>query len=263
MTPDPVEKLGNVIAAMAKERGQSKKGYTLSKATLDKKVDPTLTCIGGACDVYRSAGFEFPNLPGFIKADKSAVGGDYVTEYNPTFAENYDKAGFDKVELARKEDISQMSKYLRKGDMVQYWKEGKPYHTNIATEVNPDGTYGVFNNYSLSVGEEPLYNLDPTKSDDEKVVIYRPKSETAMKALEKGKDIVSKYEVSDKKNKFLANWQTRNLVPDMSSGNMLIKNKAGETIDTGVGIKDWQGLNAIEKNTLISKAVNNLFSSNQ
>lgn len=253
------DRLGNVISAIAKERGNKKEGYSLSKATLDKKVDPTLTCIGGACDIYRAAGFEFPNLPGFVKADKPAAGGDFLTEYNPTFAANYDKAGFEKIEITDKEQLKNMAKMLKKGDMVQYWDNEKPYHTNVVTDINDDGSYNVFNNYALSSGDEPLYKIFPTDSKNPKTVIYRAKDEFAAKALDKGKDIVNTYESKEKRAKFLGSWNERNVVPSMDSYTMLIKNKKGETIDTGVSIDDWQSKDAIEKNRIISGVVMNKY----
>lgn len=259
MTPDPPikpsDRLGNIISAIAKERGAKKEGYSLSKATLDKKVDPTLTCIGGACDVYRAAGFEFPELPGFIKADKPAVGGDFLTEYNPSFAASYDKAGFDKIEVTDKEQMKSMSKLLKKGDMVQYWDDQKPYHTNLVTDINDDGSYNVFNNYALSSGEESLYKIFPQDAKNAKTVIYRAKDETAAKALEKGSDVAKTYESKEKRSKFLGSWNERNIVPSMDSYTMVIKNKKGETLDTGIAIDEWQSKDSIEKNRIINSVV--------
>jgi hypothetical protein len=146
--------------------------YELSEAAVNSGIDPSLTCIGGACNAYKDLGIDFSGVGNEKQGVRESRTKGKVVEYNPTFDKNYEAAGFEKlkgrpIEFNELTDIIQKGN-LNPGDFIQYYNEkGIPDHTNIVLGSNPNGTLKVYNSYKhgkVKKGEsqEPyIYTLNP------------------------------------------------------------------------------------------------------
>jgi hypothetical protein len=175
--------------------------YQLSEGAIKAGNKPELTCIGGACELYKNLGIDFSGLGSESEGVRQSRTGGMVVEYNPTFAKNYAKAGFDllKGRSMNKNEVSELVKnqYLQPGDLIQYVNEkGVPDHTNVVYKINPDGTYQVYNAFKHSTvnykgsKEDYVYNLNPNASN-KKINIYRISEEKANELAEKDKSTLA------------------------------------------------------------------------
>lgn len=178
--------------------------YQLSEGATKSGIDPSLTCIGGACELYKNLGVDFSGVGDEKSGVRQSRTGGMVVEYNPTFAKNYAKAGFDllKGRSMNSDEVSELVKnqYLQPGDMIQYVNEkGIPEHTNVVYKINPDGTYQVYNAFKHSTvntrgsKEDYVYNLNPDDSSfkTKKFNVYRVSEEKANELAEKDKSTLA------------------------------------------------------------------------
>jgi hypothetical protein len=192
--------IGNAIRYQMYQNTKSDSAYNLSEYAKNLKIDPTLTCIGGACDMYKNLGLDFSQVGDEASGVReSGLGGGKVVEYNPTFAKNYSKAGFEKL-LGREmssEDLQNIinNGNLAPGDLIQYIDEkGVPVHTNVVYKVNKDGTYTVYNSYAHNSNKntgqnmEFIYNINPVQNSGKKVRhnVYRLSPDAAANLVQSG-----------------------------------------------------------------------------
>lgn len=166
------EKMGKAVARAIQNDILNDNPYQLSEGAIKSGNDPSLTCIGKACEVYKNFGVDFSLFGGDKEGVRESRTGGKVVEYNPTFEKNYQKAGFEKLKgrTVKTEEIKEMAvnNQLKPGMLIQYYNEkGIPEHTNIVTKVFPDGTYQVYNAFKHSTSKnrgtkEPyLYVVNP------------------------------------------------------------------------------------------------------
>jgi hypothetical protein len=191
------EKVANAVAWGIRNTIKGDSPYKLSKIAQAEGLAPNLTCIGGACNLYKNLGLDFSVFgkePGVRESDE----GGTTVEYNPTFAKNYAKAGF--IKLQDKEiDNDEFQKMLKaglikKGDIIQNVNEttGIPYHSNVvydASGPNEEPRYTVYNAYKHSDAvlngknsrnDYYLYNpLDVPEFKNRKYNIFRLSDEKA------------------------------------------------------------------------------------
>ena len=179
-TPDtPVKPLtlnqkafGDAVARKALQAVQQDKPYELAESAVKKGIDPALTCIGGACNIYKDFGVDFSGFGGESEGVRESRTGGKVVEYNPTFEKNYAKAGFEKLKgrPVSTDEIAELAKnkQLAPGMLIQYYNDkGVPEHTNIVLKSNEDGTYQVYNAFKHSTakirGDKSgyVYTLNP------------------------------------------------------------------------------------------------------
>lgn len=179
-TPDtPIKPLtlnqkafGDAVARKALQNVQQDKPYELAESAVKKGIDPSLTCIGGACNIYKDFGVDFSMFGGEAEGVRESRTGGKVVEYNPTFEKNYAKAGFEKLKgrPLTTDEIADLAKnkQLAPGMLIQYYNDkGIPEHTNIVLKSNEDGTYQVYNAFKHSTakirGDKSgyVYTLNP------------------------------------------------------------------------------------------------------
>lgn len=179
--------ISNAMRYQMYQNAKNDSPYELSQYARNLKIDPTLTCIGGACEMYKNLGLDFSAVGDEYSGVRDSVfGGGKVVEYNPTFAKNYSKAGFEKLlgREASSEDLQEIIKNgnLAPGDLIQYLDEkGIPKHTNTVYKVNPDGTYVVYNSYAHNTNKNTnenldfIYTINPSENNNKKIKhnIYR------------------------------------------------------------------------------------------
>jgi hypothetical protein len=211
LTPEQ-EKVANSVAWGIRNTVKGDNPYKLSKIAQAEGLAPSLTCIGGACNLYKNLGLDFSVFgkePGVRESDE----GGTTVEYNPTFAKNYAKAGFIKLEDKdiSGEELASLIKSgsIKKGDIVQYIDEkGLPYHSNVVYDVPKGGdSYTVYNpnkHSTAALGESKdayLYGLNPNADvfKGKKYNIFRLSDEKAkelVKADTGGKLSQSAIEIS-------------------------------------------------------------------
>jgi hypothetical protein len=162
---DVKKSAGQLAADLVLKNVAEKKPYTLSKKAVDTGNDPSNTCIGSLCNVYKDLGIDFSGLGSEKAGVRESNTGGAVVEYNPTFTKNYKKAGFEMLggKTATAENLYQMivGKKLQPGDILQYMDEnGKPVHSNMIVGMNEDGSYKMYNGYAHTKGDNPVYNTN-------------------------------------------------------------------------------------------------------
>ena len=166
--------------------------YQLSQSAIKAKIDPSLTCIGGACNAYNKMGVDFSRVGNESEGVRESNTGGKVVEYNPTFDKNFAKAGFEKVKNRPIEygELRELinNKQLNPGDIIQYYNDqGVPYHTNTVLSSEPDGGFKVYNAYkhgqaSRGESKEPyIYTLNPDADQykGKKINVFRLTDEKA------------------------------------------------------------------------------------
>jgi hypothetical protein len=224
------ERMGKAVAKAIQNDILNDNPYQLSEGAIKSGNDPSLTCIGKACDVYKNFGVDFSLFGGDKEGVRESRTGGKVVEYNPTFEKNYQKAGFEKLKgrPVKTEEIKEMAvnKQLKPGMLIQYYNEkGIPEHTNIVTKVYPDGTYQVYNAFKHSTSKN-------RGTKDPYLYVVNPDADTF-----KGKDF-NVFVLGDKKSSELIN----NSVD-------YTKNKYGDDIPGGAEdlYRDYQMDEDIEK----------------
>lgn len=268
---DPVSYLTSGMIKEANERIKNKQGIPLVG---DEKNE--MVCIKGVCSLAANQGIDF--APGFGQyKDGDGVDidekGRVIPQYNPYFAQNYGKVGFQKLAAGEKP---------KKGDMVQYFTGGTPKHMELILE-NKGSELETFNNYDLynTYREQPEYSgpevgrdRRPLRSDNsvdgyDGTAYYRISPEAATAALSKNQDYQIKVKgrdafasSEDKKaldaaTKFLQDNKNTNvlgddqgLLPDIITG-----------IETGTPKQDLlKSVTPKAKNVkLVERIINNLY----
>lgn len=166
------KRFGDAVARRAQQMIINDQPYQLAESATKKGIDPSLTCIGAACNIYKDFGVDFSMFGGEDEGVRESRTGGKVVEYNPTFEKNYAKAGFEKL-LGRPVttlEIADMAKkkQLAPGMLIQHYNDkGIPEHTNIVLKANEDGTYQVYNAFKHSTSknrgtkEDYVYTLNP------------------------------------------------------------------------------------------------------
>ena len=206
--------------------------YKLSEGAVKSGIDPSLTCIGGACNLYKNLGVDFSNVGDDKSGVRESRTGGKVVEYNPTFAKNYDKAGFElmKGRSMSSDELNELIKsgYLHGGDMVQYINEkGVPEHTNVVYNVNQDGSYKVYNAFKHSTVNERdstdpyVYDLNPNADafKNKKFNVYRISPDKAKELMEndKGKGAISEATANASLNDEFAKMREQKVIPELKS----------------------------------------------
>ena len=199
-TPEQ-QKVADAIAWGIRNTIKNDTPYELSKSAKEKNLAPNLTCIGGACNFYKNLGLDFSAVGNEEAGVRESNEGGKVVEYNPTFAKNYDKAGFIKLKDKdiSNEELTDMigSGLIKKGDIVQYINEktGIPEHSNVIYDVRAskeDPGYTVYNahkhsNAVLSGNEDPyIYQLNPKAASfqNKRYNVYRLSDEKAKELVQ-------------------------------------------------------------------------------
>jgi hypothetical protein len=178
--------IGQAAAWKVIEAIKANTPYQLSESAVKSGIDPSLTCIGGVCNVYKDLGVDFSGVGNEKQGVRESRTKGKVVEYNPTFDKNYKAAGFEKVK-GRPIEFNELTDIIQKGnlnpgDFIQYYnKKGIPDHTNIVLGSNPDGSVEVYNSYKhgqVTRGEskEPyVYTLNPEAQDykGKKINVFR------------------------------------------------------------------------------------------
>jgi hypothetical protein len=164
--------IGQAAAWKVIEAIKANTPYQLSESAVKSGIDPSLTCIGGVCNVYKDLGVDFSGVGNEKQGVRESRTKGKVVEYNPTFDKNYKAAGFEKVK-GRPIEFNELTDIIQKGnlnpgDFIQYYNEkGIPDHTNIVLGSNPDGSVEVYNSYkhgqaTRGESKEPyVYTLNP------------------------------------------------------------------------------------------------------
>ncbi len=194
------DKLGQAVTWGIYNAVKNDKPYQLSKGAKEAGLNPSLTCIGGACNLYKNLGLDFSGLGSESEGVRESDEGGKVVEYNPTFAKNYAKAGFNLIKNREisSDELSQLIKdgYLHGGDIVQYIDEkGVPEHSNVVYNITKEGGYKVYNaNKHSKVAtegsqEDYLYTLNPNAETfkNKKFKVYRVSPEKAKELLDNDK----------------------------------------------------------------------------
>jgi hypothetical protein len=165
--------IGQAAAWKVIEAIKANTPYQLSEDAVKSGIDPSLTCIGGVCNVYKDLGVDFSGVGNEKQGVRESRTKGKVVEYNPTFDKNYKAAGFEKVK-GRPIEFNELTDIIQKGnlnpgDFIQYYNEkGIPDHTNIVLGSNPDGSVEVYNSYkhgqaTRGESKEPyVYTLNPS-----------------------------------------------------------------------------------------------------
>jgi len=195
--------IGKKVAAMAISNIQNNTPYQLAESGVKRGVDPSLTCIGALCNMYKDAGVDFSGLGGEMSGVRESRTGGKVVEYNPTFEKNYKKSGFERI---KDRPISGQELYelikgqkLSEGDIIQFYNEkGKPVHSNMIISKDPDGGYSMYNGYKHSNYDklkEPYvektnpeeYEKNPEAFKNRKYNVFRISEQAAKKINKNGK----------------------------------------------------------------------------
>lgn len=196
-TPDPDKPISKPTAAQSavgtaikmgvRKAVNEDKPYELSEGAVKSGLDPSLTCIGGACNLYKNIGIDFSGLGSEAEGVRESRTGGKVVEFNPTFAKNYAAAGFEKLK-DREVSSDELTDFIKNGDIqpgdiVQYINEkGVPEHSNVVYEADKEnGTYKVYNAFAHSTtntrgSQDPfVYNLIPNAATykNKKFNVYR------------------------------------------------------------------------------------------
>jgi len=210
------EKVANAVAWGIRNTVAQNAPYKLSKVAQEQGNAPNLTCIGGACNLYKNLGLDFSAVGNEASGVRETEEGGKVVEYNPTFAKNYAKAGFIKLQDKdiSNDELTDMiaSGLIKKGDIVQYINEktGIPEHSNVVYDVraskeNPGYTVYNANKHSNAVlsgdGNPYIYGLNPKAKDyqNKRYNVFRLSDEKAkelVKADSGGKLSKSAIEIS-------------------------------------------------------------------
>jgi hypothetical protein len=178
--------IGQAAAWKIMETIKNNTPYQLSEDAVKSGIDPSLTCIGGVCNVYKDLGVDFSGVGNEKQGVRESRTKGKVVEYNPTFDKNYKAAGFEKVK-GRPIEFNELTDIIQKGnlnpgDFIQYYNEkGIPDHTNIVLGSNPDGSVEVYNSYkhgqaTRGESKEPyVYTLNPSAQGfkDKKINVFR------------------------------------------------------------------------------------------
>jgi hypothetical protein len=171
--------------------------YELSEGAVKSGIDPALTCIGGACELYKNIGIDFSAFGGEKEGVRESRKGGKVVEYNPTFAKKYTEAGFQKLKDRdiNSDELTDMIKTgdIQSGDIVQYINEkGIPEHSNVVYETDKaNGLYKVYNAFKHSTSNTRgtkdafFYNLVPNAEafKNKKFNVYRLSPDKASQLL--------------------------------------------------------------------------------
>lgn len=147
--------IGEQAAALALKNIEEDNPYQLAESGIKSGVDPSLTCIGALCNMYKDVGVDFSGLGGEKSGVRESRTGGKVVEYNPTFEKNYKKAGFDRVK-DRPVSADELHKLIKNqelaaGDIIQFYDDkGKPVHSNMIISKDEDGNYDMYNGYKHS-----------------------------------------------------------------------------------------------------------------
>lgn len=134
---DPVAYVKAGMMREAEERIKNKQGIGL---TGDPKNE--MVCIKGVCTLAANQGVDFSKAfsdPKYKEGVDIDEKGRVIPQFNPFFAEAYEKAGFQKLPKGEKP---------KPGDFAQYYYEGKPKHMEMVLSDKGDG-FETFNNYDL------------------------------------------------------------------------------------------------------------------
>jgi hypothetical protein len=133
---DPVQFVSNNMVKEANERINTNKGFPLYQ-------DPTneMTCINGVCSIAADQGVDFSKFPrGEGTGVRQDAQGRWIPQYNPTFSQNYEKAGY---------RILDPNEAPQPGDVSQYYEGQRPHHAEIVLSRD-DKKINTFNNYQLT-----------------------------------------------------------------------------------------------------------------
>lgn len=199
------KRFGDAVARRAQQMIINDQPYELAESATKKGIDPSLTCIGAACNIYKDFGVDFSMFGGEVEGVRESRTGGKVVEYNPTFEKNYAKAGFEKLKgrPVTMSEIADMAKnkQLAPGMLIQQYNDkGVPDHTNIVLKANPDGTYQVYNAFKHSTSknrgskEDYVYTLNPfsDKFKDKKFNVFTMNDEMSYKLISASIDPATK-----------------------------------------------------------------------
>jgi hypothetical protein len=188
------KRFGDAVARRAQQMIINDQPYELAESATKKGIDPSLTCIGAACNIYKDFGVDFSMFGGEAEGVRESRTGGKVVEYNPTFEQNYAKAGFEKLKgrPVTMPEIADMAKnkQLAPGMLIQQYNDkGVPDHTNIVLKANPDGTYQVYNAFKHSTSknrgskDDYVYTLNPFSESfkDKKFNVFTMSDEMSQK----------------------------------------------------------------------------------
>jgi hypothetical protein len=193
--PPPSKDLQKLRLKLAEEGHRRIKEGEVAHLPKDSKNENI--CIHGVCDVYRKMGFDFSPSKGSVKTDGKAGEGSSTIEYNPTFEQDAEKLGWNKVEVTDPKKLKQM---VESGDVVQYYGphgeggKSRTYHSRMVLGKSKEGNIQYYDNYRMGQGESGMVEstddrLIPDLDKGGKVYVYKPTEKIARQLSEKNPNI--------------------------------------------------------------------------
>jgi len=182
-----------------------------------------LGCIAGVCNVYRHSGVDFGKSDETVPVPGAKENeGQNIYKYNPSFAKNAKKAGFNPIEIKDEEDFKNK---VEPGDMIQYIDaKNVPHHMRLAMGKDENGNVKMYDNYDLGQGGTGLFTTNDnipetdfkghiarTIPKGERVVIYKPSQQVIDTIASKNPTLLSDYQKSLNEGKTASTQGTKSL----------------------------------------------------